>query len=302
MIETIDTDNYEVMAKAMGITADASAKTAQSNLARLRISHAPIMGDTEVKGKKVKMEVVPGGYYRLDVPDGNASVASGMYYAPVVTIRTFLQRFMYKRFIKGSGSVPNRFVKTVMGESLKIDLKDNDGGFNCGKPTGWIKDFKALPQSQQTLIKEIKRTRVVFGLIDFKDVVNDNGEEVKQEIESLPFIWEIDNRSAFKLLGDTYNAFGKKKLLPISHNISLGTEEQTLPNGSSFYLPSVSPDFNTALTISDKDTDTFSNFMGWVDNYNDYIISEWNKKSDALSPADEKVLEEFHSLDDEAPF
>ena len=302
MIETIDTDNYEVMAKAMGITADASAKTAQSNLARLRISHAPIMGDTEVKGKKVKMEVVPGGYYRLDVPDGNASVASGMYYAPVVTIRTFLQRFMYKRFIKGSGSVPNRFVKTVMGDSLKIDLKDNDGGFNCGKPTGWIKDFKALPQSQQTLIKEIKRTRVVFGLIDFKDVVNDNGEEVKQEIESLPFIWEIDNRSAFKLLGDTYNAFGRKKLLPISHNISLGTEEQTLPNGSSFYLPSVSPDFNTALTISEKDTDTFSNFMGWVDNYNDYIISEWNKKSDALSPADEKVLDEFHSLDDEAPF
>ena len=64
----------------------------------------------------------------------------------------------------------------------------------------------------------------------------------------------------------------------------------------------MSPDFNTALTISEKDTDTFSNFMGWVDNYNDYIISEWNKKSDALSPADEKVLDEFHSLDDEAPF
>ena len=302
MIETIDTDNYEVMAKAMGISADAGTKSAQSNLARLRISHAPIMGDTEVKGKKVKMEVVPGGYYRLDVPEGNDGVSAGLYYAPAATMRTFLQRFMYKRFIKGSGSVPNRFVKTVMGESLNIDLKDNDGGFNCGKPTGWIKDFKALPQSQQTLIKEIKRTRVVFGLIDFKDVVNDNGEEVKQEIESLPFIWEIDNRSAFKLLGDTYNAFGRKKLLPISHNISLGTEEQTLPNGSSFYLPSVSPDFNTALTISEKDTDTFSNFMGWVDNYNDYIISEWNKKSDALSPADEKVLDEFHSLDDEAPF
>ena len=302
MIETIDTDNYEVMAKAMGITADASAKTAQSNLARLRISHAPIMGDTEVKGKKVKMEVVPGGYYRLDVPDGNASVASGMYYAPVVTIRTFLQRFMYKRFIKGSGSVPNRFVKTVMGDSLKIDLKDNDGGFNCGKPTGWIKDFKALPQSQQTLIKEIKRTRVLFGLLDLKDVVNENGEEVKQKIESFPFIWEIDNRNAFKLLGDTYNAFNKKKLLPISHTISFGTEEQSLPNGSSFYLPTVNADFNNALSISQEDHEAFSNFMGWVDNYNNYIISEWNKKSESLSSSDEKVLDEFHSLDDEAPF
>jgi hypothetical protein len=42
--------------------------------------------------------------------------------------------------------------------------------------------------------------------------------------------------------------------------------------------------------------------MGWVDNYNNYIISEWNKKSESLSSNDEKVLDEFHSLDDEAPF
>jgi hypothetical protein len=189
-----------------------------------------------------------------------------------------------------------------MGESLKIDLKDNDGGFNCGKPTGWIKDFKALPQSQQTLIKEIKRTRVLFGLLDLKDVVNENGDEVKQKIESFPFIWEIDNRNAFKLLGDTYNAFNKKKLLPISHTISFGTEEQSLPNGSSFYLPTVNADFNNALSISQEDHETFSNFMGWVDNYNNYIVSEWNKKSESLSSSDEKVLDEFHSLDDEAPF
>ena len=36
-----------------------------------------------------------------------------------------------------------------------------------------------------------------------------------------------------------------------------------------------------------------------LDNYNDYIISEWNKKSDTLSSEDEKVLEQFHELDDE---
>ena len=52
MTETIDTNNYEVMAKAMGISADANTKSAQSNLARLRISHSPIMGDTEVKVRR----------------------------------------------------------------------------------------------------------------------------------------------------------------------------------------------------------------------------------------------------------
>ena len=158
-VTTVDTSNYDEMAKAMGITADAGNKSKQtSNLARLRISHSAIMGETELKGKKVNMEVVSGGHFKLEVPD------SSTVYAPQIKIRTFLQRFMYKRFIKGSGNVPNRFVKTVMGESLYVDLKDNDGGFNCGKPSGWIKDFKALPTTQQDLIRQIKRTRVVFGL------------------------------------------------------------------------------------------------------------------------------------------
>ena len=61
-------------------------------------------------------------------------------------------------------------------------------------------------------------------------------------------------------------------------------------------------DFTNALPISQEDHETFSNFMSWVDNYNNYIVSEWSKKSESLSSSDEKVLDEFHSLDDEAPF
>ena len=44
-----------------------------------------------------------------------------------------------------------------MNDNLNVDLKDNDGGFNCGKPAGYIKDFKALPQSTQDMVKTIKR-------------------------------------------------------------------------------------------------------------------------------------------------
>ena len=49
---------------------------------------------------------------------------------------------MYKRFVKGNDNTPNRYIKTVMADNLNIDLKDNDGGFNCGKPAGYIQDFK----------------------------------------------------------------------------------------------------------------------------------------------------------------
>ena len=78
---------------------------------------------------------------------------------------------MYKRFIKGSGDKPNRYVKTVMADNLNIDLKDNDGGFNCGKPAGYIQDFKSLPEKTQELIKQIKRVRVLFGIVELHDAM-----------------------------------------------------------------------------------------------------------------------------------
>lgn len=295
-ITTVDTNNYDEMAKAMGITADAGNKSKQtSNLARLRISHSAIMGETELKGKKVNMEVVSGGHFKLEVPD------SSTVYAPQIKIRTFLQRFMYKRFIKGSGNVPNRFVKTVMGESLYVDLKDNDGGFNCGKPSGWIKDFKALPTAQQDLIRQIKRTRVVFGLADLVDPVDESGAETK--VGTTPFIWEIDNRDAFKILGDTYNSFNKQRLLPISHVLTIGTEEKPLPNGSSFYIPEVSVDMDNAIALTSDDQSTFTDFMEWVDSYNEYIATTWNDKSKRkMSAEDTDLVNEFHDVDNEVPF
>ena len=293
-ITTVDTNNYDEMAKAMGITADAGSKSKQtSNLARLRISHSAIMGETELKGKKVNMEVVSGGHFKLEVPD------SSTVYTPQIKVRTFLQRFMYKRFIKGSGNVPNRFVKTVMGESLYVDLKDNDGGFNCGKPSGWIKDFKALPTAQQDLIRQIKRTRVVFGLADLVDPVDESGAETK--VGTTPFIWEIDNRDAFKILGDTYNAFNKQRLLPISHALTIGTEEKPLPNGSSFYIPEVSVDMDNTIALTSDDQSTFADFMEWVDSYNEYIATAWNDKSKRkMSAEDTDLVNEFVDLEDEA--
>jgi len=237
--------------------------------------------------------VVSGGHFKLEVPD------SSTVYAPQIKIRTFLQRFMYKRFIKGSGNVPNRFVKTVMGESLYVDLKDNDGGFNCGKPSGWIKDFKALPTAQQDLIRQIKRTRVVFGLADLVDPIDESGTETK--VGTTPFIWEIDNRDAFKILGDTYNAFNKQRLLPISHVLTIGTEEKPLPNGSSFYIPEVSVDMDSTIALTSDDQSTFADFMEWVDSYNEYIATTWNDKSKRKMSADDAdLVNEFVDLEDEA--
>lgn len=278
-LTTIDTNNFAAMAKAMGIAAEADTKTSSSTLARMRINHTPIMGQTEVNGKNVNVEVVEGGTYRVDVPDGPS------YYANSVKIRPYLQRFMYKRFVKGSDKTPNKFIKTIMADDLNIDLKDNEGGFNCGKPAGYIKDFKALPEKMQELIKQIKRVRVVFGTVELINPVNDKGEDV--ELDTIPFIWEIDNRDAFKIVGETFTKLVKLKRLPVQHNMTATTQERKLPNGSSFYLPVVSLDVTNSLSLTDTEQDMFADFIAWVDNYNTYIANTWSEKANSKMDDDD---------------
>ena len=123
-ITTIDTNNYAVMAKAMGMAGEtASSDDKPKTLPRFRINHTPIMGTAEVNGKKVNVEVVEGGTYKLEIPDEQ------IIYATSAKIRPFIQRFMYKRFVKNmsakAGEPMGIYHKTIMSDNLNIDLKDN---------------------------------------------------------------------------------------------------------------------------------------------------------------------------------
>ena len=282
-LTTIDTNNYAAMAKAMGIANEGASERKQtSTLARLRINHSPVMGEADVNGKKVNMEVVSGGTYKLEIPDGPT------YYAESVKIRPFLQRFMYKRFVRGMGDQPNRYVKTVMADSLNTDLKDNDGGFNCGKPAGWIADFKALPEKTQELIRQIKRVRVVLGTVELVNATDASGNAV--EVDETPFIWEIDNRDAFKNVGTAFTKLAKMKRLPVQHIITANTEERKIPTGAVFYLPTVSLDVSTTIELTEKEQAMFADFMQWVQNYNEYIINAWTEKANSHNDEDDEFI------------
>lgn len=292
-IITIDKDNYSAMAKVMGMSGESTSEKKQvSTLARLRINHTPIMGEEEVKGKMTKVEVVEGGTYKLEIPDGPT------YFATSAKIRPYMQRFMYKRFVMGTGDKPNRYIKTIMGDNLNIDLKDNDGSFNCGKPSGWIKDFKALPEKMQDLIRQIKRVRVVFGTIELVNPTDDAGNPV--EVDSLPFIWEVENRDAFKTVGAVFSQLAKMKRLPVQHIITANTEERKLPNGNSFYLPVTSLDATTQLELTDAEQTRFADFVSWVQNYNEYILNAWSENANRdMKDEDMSTVEDFVDIDAE---
>lgn len=278
-VTTIDTNNYELMAKAMGIANEGSSEKS-STLPRLRLIHSPILGDDRI--------LVKGGSYKLDVPNGET------YYASSIKIRPYMQRFMYKRFIKGNDKQPNRYVKTIMADDLNMDLKDNDGGFNCGKPAGYIKDFQALPAKMQELIKQIKRVRVVLGTVELQKPIDERGKPI--ELEEQPFIWEIDNRDAFKNVGASFTQLAKMKRLPVQHIITANSEERKLPNGNSFFLPVVSLDLSNTLALSNVEQEKFGDFMAWIDNYNSYISNAWSEK--ANSKMEEEDMDVIDNLVD----
>mgnify|MGYP003637383722 FL=1 len=162
-ITTINEDNYASMAKAMGLpTPSVNTQKKASLLNRFRVWHNPTMGKKKLDGKEFNTEVVEGGLFRLEV----VGDPSTFYFAEKVKIRPFMQRFMYKRFIMGVGDIPNAYNKTIMADTLNIDLKDDAGTFNCGKPAGYVEDFQALPENTKKLIKSIKRNRVIFGIAE----------------------------------------------------------------------------------------------------------------------------------------
>ena len=298
---TISTDNYAVMAKAMGIAGATVGTKTSNNLNRLRIWHSPIMGEEKVGGKLKKVEVVEGGVYRLELVDDDTST---YYYAKTAKIRPFMQRYMLKRYESFSnvkdGEPKGTFHKTIMSDNLNIDLKDNKGHFNCGKPAGYIKDFKALPVDMQDLIKQTKRVRAVFGTIKLDNPTDDKGNDV--ELGEVPFIWEIDNRDAYKTIGDQFNIYAKKEKLPLNHYIMLKpSKENPMQNGSSFYTPIALVDLSSTIGIGEEDHKTFSSFLDWIKNYNDGVYKAWEnavqEKQSEVSEDDLSTIDDFVDVD-----
>ena len=298
-IVTLNTDNYASMAKAMGIAGEGGSTSKKSNnLNRLRIWHSAIMGQEEINGKMKNVEVVDGGAYRLEVVGEGDST---FYYSKEIVIRPYMQRFMYRRYLANMNPKPNEkkgeYHRTIMADNLNIDLKDDTGKFNCGKPAGYIQDFKALPPEMQDLIRQIKRVRVVFGVVEMIDPVDANGNDTK--IKEVPFIWEIDNKDAYKIVGDQFTVFSKKERLPLQHKIKFTqSKENPLPNGSFFYTPVAVPvDMTKSFDIGAEEQTLFSDFMDWVKNFNDYIYKQFDEKAYAnqkVSSDDEiETVEQF---------
>tara|TARA_Y100000004_G_scaffold197311_1_gene271040 strand:- start:3284 stop:4186 length:903 start_codon:yes stop_codon:yes gene_type:complete len=293
-IVSINTDNYSAMAKAMGMEQE-SSKSA-STLPRLKLSSKSIMREeTSSDGETQNVEKVPAGSFFLEFPEENEA----RYFGKGLTIRPFMQRFFLRKWVDNKDKKKGYFVKSLMADNLNVDLKDTDGTFNCGRPSGYIKDFKSLDAKMQEKIKAVDRVRSVFGTISFNKVFNVDGTDSDKEVKDVPFIWEITGGTAFKIVGETFKTLSTMKRLPVQHNMTLTTEAKPLNSGGSFFVPKLVPNYKEVLKVEEKEQEIFGNFIAWVEGFNGYISSSWDEKNrNNVSEEDMKVVDEFIEVDD----
>ena len=277
------------MAKIMGVADDDdSSESKTSTLARVKIIHAPIMGMKTIDGEETETVVVKGGSYSIQMPDDK------IVYGSKLTMRPFMQRYMYKKYVQGTDADnPGYFVKTIMDDSLNQDLKDTHGGYNCGKPAGYIKDFKALSEDMQKLIRTIKRVRVIFGLATLTNPVDESGKKISNFDTNIPVIFEVDNRTSFKTSGEPFTSLAKRKHLPIQHLIDFSTEVQELQTGGKYYTV-IAKLRSESIDVNKEDAEMLQSFLDWITNYNNYVTTSFDeKRGNHMSEEEAEIIDQI---------
>ena len=270
------------LAEIMGMS-NAPARST-SALAEIKQVHQNVMGTKEVDGEAMEVAIVKAGAFSVTFPDDT------IYYSDKVTIRPFMQRFQFQRYDKhyqkpdgGEG----RMLRTVMATSLNGDLKDNYGTFNCGRPSGYVKDFKALPQETQDLMRSIDRFKIIFGLCKLDKAKDADGKPV--DVKEFPFLMRVKNRDSFKAMTDIFNQIKRKNRLPIQHLLHLGSEVKSIPSGATYAV--LKPTLGKVVEITTDDQEVLNNFVEWVEAMNSITISKWeeHRRPEELSDQEDDI-------------
>jgi hypothetical protein len=280
---TLTTDGRSI-AEMMGLSKGSSGK--RSMLARFSQIHSPLKGDMEINGKAVRVDVVPAGAYKLLQSDDKVA------YAVSPKIRIYAQRMQWTRW----DSDENTMVKTVLVNNLTGDLKDNTGGFNAGRPSGYVEDFKSLPKATQELMRNTKRTKVVFGTVVMQGATDEQGnaiEDASLTTQEIPFVLDVKSRGSITAVDDIMKSIDRKNSLPLQYFLKMGAEMHSMPNGSEYATFDITLGDKVDLVEADKDI--LDGFMEWISGMNNYINDTHNEKSGSsgLSATEESIINDI---------
>lgn len=271
------------LAEMMGISTEQSGPS----VARLAIQQTAIKGETEVNGKKIKMEVIPVGYYRLTLPNDT------IVYAPEVEFRVFAKRQQWAMW----DSEKNVMYKTVMANDLRGDLKDNCGTFNIGRPSGYIKDFDSLPKATKDIMRSVKRVNVVMGVARPISAVDEQGNPVDGHDSFVPCIMEVRSTQGSKNLTEGIASITRKNLLAIQYSLILATEISTKADGGE--IGTLTAKLGNPTEVTSEDQETLRNFFDYISRTNTYILDKWKENNrEELSDEDSDLVASIVNVED----
>lgn len=279
----IAAERGQSLAELMGVSINTES---YPSIARLSLLQQPIMGEVEFNGKKIKTEVISVGAFTITQGENKA-------YSTTASIRIFAQRQQWQRWNDST----NEMEKTVQSTSINNDLKDSVGGFNLGRPSGYIEDFNALPESTKAIIRSVKRVTVYYGTVTLDNPVDEKGEPLDaSNYKDIPFVMDVKNRDSLKNINAALNKLKKQSLLPIMANINLTSVEDVLPTGNKY--ATIEASVGQKLDIQDSDNDMLKDFLELIEYSNGKIIDLHNQRNDkSLTREDAAIVDDILNND-----
>ena len=285
-------DSSDPIAALMG---EQKAPQNKSSLARINVVSSALKGEIEVGGKKIRTDVVPVGAYKITLGDD-------VFYAENIHVRMLADRLQWQRW----NATTNEMEKSVMSNSLNGDMMDSVGGFNLGRPSGYIEDFNALPEATKDIIRTVKRVKIFMGLVTVESPIDANGNPISNTYADMPFIMDVKNRDSLKNITASLDMLKRKNVLPYMANLVLSGAEASIPTGATYgYTTATVGDSITPSDIDDAFVrQTATDFLDYISYSNGKILDLHSQcNGSGISDADAAFVKDIIDNDFvEVPF
>ena len=277
--ELATTGSSNPLAELMGDPKQSSEQ--RNSLARINILSRPIKGEVELNGKKIKTDVLPVGTYKITIDDD-------VFYAESLEVRILTDRLQWQRW----NSSTNEMEKSVMSRTVNNDLQDSVGGFNLGRPSGYIKDFNALPEATKDIIRTVNRIKIFMGVLTVWNPVDETNSPINGEYVEIPFIMDVKNRDSLKSIDTCQKTIQRKNSMPHMTSIILTGEEASIPNGNTY--GQISASVGSIVIPSDDDNEymqqTAADFLDYIRYFNAKIMDLHHERSSKSMDAEDAAL------------
>lgn len=242
----------------------------RDNLSRVRIERENIENeDGDI--------IMPAGCFSIDDPTGD-----GRIYAKQLSFRHFGHFYRYKRYdahaqrmTKDGESVMGAYIHSVLVNMHTDEAPSDDGGFQCGRPLGYITDWKSLPENEQEFIKSCRQMVVFFGEFEIEGV-DYQGRPV---IDTIPAQMELSNKTSGKTLGNHIRELREKKRInPNSIHITLKTKK--VKGGVTYYDLATSVNDSKKFIYDEPAIALAERFNDYIQTTNKFVMERHRKKID----------------------